>query len=306
MKKILVTGGTGLLGANLILDWQNKFSLSSVQLKGRINFPLEQQANFDIGNKEKLISFVEEIKPDAVVHTAALVNVDFCERHREEAFAVNAIASENIAEACSKVGAKLVYISTDSVFDGTRGNYSEEDKTNPPNLYAESKLEGEKLVLAKNPNTVIARTSIYGWNAQPKESLSEWIYNSLKTGKKLNLFKDVYFTPILVNDLGRGLKEMIENDFTGVIHMAGAEKVSKLVFGEMIADVFGFEKENISVGSINDSELMAKRPKDASLNVEKAKKVLKMDLPNVREGLERKKELLENGFAKKLKGGFAE
>ena len=304
MKKVLVTGGTGLLGANLILDWQERFELSSVQLEGRMNFKIEKQANFDLGNKEEVMKFVGEIKPDAVVHTAALVNVDFCEGHRPEAFAANAIATENVAEACSKEGAKLVFVSTDSVFDGSKGNYSEEDKTNPPNVYAESKLEAEKLALEKNSNTAVVRTSIYGWNAQPKESLSEWIYNSLKEGRKLNLFEDVFFTPILVNDFGEAVAEIIENDFKGILHVAGGEKVSKLGFGEKVADVFGFGNENIFEGSIDDSNLVAKRPKDASLNVEKAGKVLKMKLPNVKEGLERKKKLLENGFVEKLKGGF--
>jgi len=305
MKRVLVTGGTGLLGSNLLLGWQQSFKLSSVQLLGRTLLPVERQANFDLSDREKTLSFIQALKPDAVVHTAALVNVDYCEAHRDEAYRVNAIASENVAEACESIGSKTVFISTDSVFDGEKGNYSEEDRPNPVNAYAQSKLQGEKLVLERNPDAMVVRTCIYGWNSQEKKSLSEWIYHGLKEGEKLNLFNDVFFSPILVNDLGDALAELIEKDFSGTINIAGTERLSKLEFGKMIAGVFGFGKENIREASVEDSGLAAKRPKDASLNVEKALGIIDSGLPGAREGIERKKRLLDEGFVRRLKAGFA-
>jgi len=303
MKKVLITGGTGLLGANLLLDFQNKFSLSSIQLEGRVNFPVEKQASLNLCNKEKTKQFVKELKPDAIVHTAALVNIDYCESHRDEAFKVNAEATANIAEAAEEAGAKMIFVSTDSVFNGKTGNYREEGSTNPANVYAESKLEGEKLALEKNSNCVVARTSIYGWNAQAKQSLSEWMYNGLKEGKEIKFFEDVFFSPILVNNFGRAIAEIIENEFTGVLNVAGSQRISKLEFGRTLADVFGFGKEKIVASSILGSELAAKRPLDASLNVEKAKKILETELLDAKAGLEEKKLLLEKGFVEKLRRG---
>ena len=304
MKKVLVTGGSGMLGANLLLDWQDKFSLASVQLNNKVNFKLYKQAAFDLSQKDKTTKFVQSTKPDAVVHTAAMVNVDYCESHRKEAFKANVEVTGNVAEAAEKAGAKIIYISTDSVFDGTKGNYDEEAKPNPLNVYAESKLAGEKEAMEKNSNAIIARTTIFGWNAQNKQSLSEWMYYGLKNGEERKLFKDMFFTPIIVNNLGRALAELIEKDFSGTINIAGSERLSKLNFGEKLADVFGFDKSSIVASTVAESSLVAKRPLDASLDISKARKMLETKLLDAESALEEKKRLLEESFVARLKEGF--
>jgi dTDP-4-dehydrorhamnose reductase len=305
MKKILVTGGSGLLGGNLILDWQGRFSLYSVQLSHKINFKFCRQAIFDLAEMEKTIKFVKEAKPDCIVHTAAIVDVDYCESHENEARIANVNATENIAQAAQAAGAKLIYISTDSVFDGKKGNYAENEKTNPLNRYARSKLEGEKVAMEKCDNCSVVRTCIVGWNMQNKQSLSEWIYNGLKKGETMRLFDDVYFTPILVNNLGRAISELFENDFTGILNIAGAERISKFDFGKKLAKAFGFDQGKIVGSGIEEANLVAKRPRDASLNVSKAKKILETELLDVNGLLEEKRMLLESGFVQKLKSGIS-
>lgn len=304
MKKVLVTGGSGLLGANLLQDWRKKFSLYAVQKTHKSGFGFCKQTLLDLSDRHNTIEFIGKVKPDAIVHTAAMADVDYCEAHPSEAFKANAEASKNVAEGAESAKAKMIYISTDSVFDGTKGNYMEEDKPNPLNAYAESKLEGEKVVMEKNSNYAIVRTNIFGWNMQKKQCFSEWVYAGIKSGKRLNLFKDVYFTPILVNNLGRALAELVENDFNGLINIAGSERLSKLCFGETLAEVFGLSKENIVPASINGARLAAKRPLDPSLSIKKAQRALETELLDAKSGLEEKKALLESGFVKMLKSGY--
>src|SRR5262249_10037439 len=157
--------------------------------------------------------------PAQIVHCAALTNVDWCEDHPEEANRMNAESSGYLAQLALDIGAHFVHVSTDAVFDGKRMNYVETDQPAPLNVYGYSNQRWEQEVLGRNPSAVVARVNVYGWNAQNKLSLAEWILDQLTKGKSVPGFTDVFFTPILVNDLADVLFAALDRGLSGIYHI---------------------------------------------------------------------------------------
>ena len=302
MNKILITGGSGLLGSNIAKLAALKFNVYATYNKNEVSMNKAHFFQVDLTKKERLIK-IGQIKPNFIIHCAALTNVDYCEEHPNKAYNQNVLASVNIAEIAQRIGAFLIYISTDSVFDGTKGNYKEEDIPNPINVYGRTKLEAEQKVLSIHPHSCIVRTNIYGWNKRDKFSLAEWMLNKLTNNEELPALKDVYFSPILVNDLAEALFKLQEKKYEGIIHIAGSETCSKLDFAYMIAEAFSLDKGLIRPISIHELGLKASRGKNTSLNVSKAEKILKEHLPKAKEGLVKMKKLHEEGYAEELKYG---
>ncbi|MCJ7707996.1 MAG: SDR family oxidoreductase, partial [Anaerolineales bacterium] len=193
------------------------------------------------------------------------------------------------------------HISTDAVFDGERGGYTEDDEPHPTNVYGQSKLEGEQAVAAAHPEALIVRTNLYGWNAQDKQSLAEWFLSNLEAGKRCRGFTDVWFSPILVNDLGWLLFAMLEVGLTGVYHVAGSECASKYDFGLRLARIFGLDPSLVEPVGVGQAALRARRGRQLCLNVERAERALGASLPTVEEGLTRFRDLRESGHVQALK-----
>jgi dTDP-4-dehydrorhamnose reductase len=303
MNKILITGGSGLLGSNIAKLGTSKFDVYATYNKNKVWMNDVHFFQINLTKKEQFVK-IEQIKPDFIIHCAALTNVDYCESHPNVAYDQNVLASVNIAEAAQEMGAYLMHISTDSVFDGTKGDYKEDDMPNPVNVYGKTKWEAEQKVSSIHPGSCIVRTNIYGWNIQEKFSLAEWVFYNLKKGNKINGFMDVYFTPVVVNNLADALLELYERDKRGVYNIAGSERVSKYEFGVELAKIFELNENLINPISVETFNFIAKRPKDTSLNVSKAKKELKTRLLNAGDGLKRFKSLLDEGCVSELKEGL--
>jgi dTDP-4-dehydrorhamnose reductase len=301
IHKVLITGGSGLLGSNLVKLMVDKFAVHTIVWRHQVKFKNCQVYQVDITKEDNLLKLVKNINPWCCIHTAALTDVDYCETHRDEAWKINVEGTRNVVNVAEKINSKIIYISTDSVFDGKKGMYTEEDPTNPQNFYALTKLEGEKVIHAAGVPYIIIRTNIYGWNAQKKLSIAEWMLNSLLEKKKLTLFSDIFFTPILVNNFSYVMIEMLEKDISGLFHVAGSERCSKLQFGLVLAEVFGLDADLIEPILSTDKKLVAKRPCDPSLSIEKIKKKVKTRLFNVKEGLESFKNLYDRGYVEELK-----
>jgi dTDP-4-dehydrorhamnose reductase len=203
-----------------------------------------------------------------------------------------------------ETGAGFVYISTDSVFDGKKGHYSELDPPAPLNVYGESKLAGEKSVLDEHAQCMIIRTNIYGWNIQRKLSLAEWILERLKSRETVPGFYDVLFTPILANDLSIIILEMMDLGLEGLYHVAGSETISKYEFAKQVAKVFGLEEDLVQHKSVVDSTLKAERPNNISLQTTKVSVAIGQEMPNIENGLKRFKFLKANGYVDGLKAGM--
>lgn len=299
--RILITGGSGLLGGNIVAMAISKFDdVFATYNKNPVGMEGAHFIQVDLTKEEQLEEIVR-INPDLIIHCAALANLDYCEDYPGEAYNHNTLASVYVAEAAEEIGAYLVHISTDGVFDGVEGNYKEDDTPRPINVYGKTKLKAERKVLSICHESCIVRTNIYGWNKRDKLSLAEWMLNKLVNKEELFGFEDVSFSPILVNDLTEVLFKLYEMQYRGIIHIAGGESCSKLDFAYMIAEVFAQDKGLIKATSIDKLGLRSPRGKDLSLNVSKAETILKDPLPTVIDGLVKMRELNEGGYVKTLK-----
>jgi dTDP-4-dehydrorhamnose reductase len=294
---ILITGGSGLLGSALTLTTlEHGLDAVAVCCRHPVELSVAQIVVADLRNRDVLVRLLRNHRPDWIVHCAAQTDVDWCEEHPDEAWETNVAMTRNIAIEARRMGVGLVYISTDSVFSGERGGYSETDSTGPVNVYARSKLEGEKVACEEWKRSVVIRTNLYGLNVQEKSSLAEWIVQRLESELPVPAFPDVIFTPILANDLSEVILEFIEKDLAGLFHVGGSQVCSKYEFALAVAEVFGLDRRLVEPTSITVSSLTAPRPRDTSLKSEKATKVLGRPLPDLRKGLSQLKALRESGF----------
>lgn len=281
------------MGNNIAKLAVSKFDVYATYHKNKISLKDVNFIAIDLSQKEDLEK-INEINPDFIIHCAALTNIDFCEENPQEAYNHNVLASSNIAQLAKETGAYFIHISTDCVFDGKNGNYKEEDRTNPINIYGKTKLEAEQKVLSIAPGSCVVRTNIYGWNELDKLSLAEWMIDKFKTKSELPGFKDVWFSPIFVNDLTDVLFQLFEKKYAGVIHIASREAITKLAFAQAIAEVFGYDSKIIKPVSFRDVGLKAPRGQNMSLNVMKAQGILKEQLSDIRDGLKRMKKSMNN------------
>ena len=301
MERIVITGGSGLAGANIAKTLVSKFDVYGIYNTNKVEMKGVDFRQVDL-SREADLEVIGQLKPSVIIHCAAFANLDGCEQDPERAYRDNVIASVNIARTAKKIGAYLIHISTDSVFDGERGNYKETDTANPINVYGRTKLQAEKEVLGVCPVCAVVRTNFYGWNKREKLSMAEWMLDKLENGQKLTGFGDVYFSPLLVNDLADTLPELYESRYSGVIHIAGGQTCSKLEFAHLMAKVFGLEEDLIEPVSVEDLNLPAPRGKNISLNVSKAQSLLRAPLSGAEEGLKKMKYLRESGYVEELKG----
>jgi dTDP-4-dehydrorhamnose reductase len=243
----------------------------------------------------------DRIQPDWVIHCAADTSIDELEGDPERAFRMNRDMAGNVAEAAKKTGSKLVHISTDAVFDGISGPYREDDPTQPMNVYGKSKLAGEQAVQAVCPEALIIRTNIFGWNAQPKSSLAEWFINNLMEGIPCKGFVDVYFNPLLVNQLWVILNSLMRLDLGGVFHLGSDQCISKYEFGIRLAESFDLNKELISAVEIETGSLRAPRPKNTCLDCSKIRKVINVGLLNLESHIGLFHELEQLGYVEEIR-----
>ena len=300
MSRILVTGASGLLGLSFGLQYYDQHEIIGTAnlhpLKG-LPFELRQ---VDLAQPGAAQHLVEEIRPEIVLHCAALANIDQAESQPELAQRVNAEVPGEFATAVGKIGGKMIHISTDSVFDGRRGDYRETDQPNPINVYARTKLAGENAVQQANPDAIVARVNFYGWSLSGKRSLAEIFFHNLSAGKKMLGFTDVYFCPLQVNILSEILLEMSDLRLNGLYHVMSSEALTKYDFGLRIARQFGLDETLIQAVSWQDAGLKAPRSPNLTLNTGKLGQALGRDLPEQAPGFARFLSLYREGLPAKI------
>jgi len=299
---ILVTGASGLLGASIIsLAQEQGRKVVGLYHSHPVDVDGVKLLAADLAHEGDALRVFMEVDPSSVIHCVAATGVDWCEEHPEEAHQYNAKMAAVIAGITARSGARLLHISTDSVFDGGSGNYTERDAPAPVNVYAETKLQGEREVLRENPAAAIARVNFYGWNAQNKQSLAEWILERLNTGNLVPGFSDVVFCPVLANDLAEVLLALLDQNLAGLYHVVGSEAVSKYEFARRVASTFGFNPEQVIPARLADAGLKARRPLNTSLNTGKICAALGHAMPDLESGVRRFAQLRDNGYADRFK-----
>ena len=300
--RIGVTGASGMLGTALIDELTHKYKVFATSRSRGYEKDGVQWECFDLTNLQKLDRWLVNTRPDVIVHCAAMVNVDECENNAEFAKKLHIDTTSTIANYLNQENKKLIYISTDSVFNGKKnGSYIESDQANPLNVYAETKLLGEEPVLLMESGLVL-RTNIIGWSKSGKMSFAEWMLNGLVKGEPLTLFTDVIFSPLHVSDLSIIISQAIETEISGLYHCTSKDYVSKYDFGIKMAEIFNLPVDNIKKISIEDIHFEANRPKNMSLCSEKLNSILKYDSPTVSDAIELMKSQYDNGWLSRIKG----
>ena len=288
MSKLLVIGASGLLGSKIMEQARGRFEVRGAynpEVDGVSTWKLEP---VDIGAKEDIDKLFDKIQPDKVILTAAMTNVDACEKNPTLANRINAAAPGLVARACKKASASLVHISTDYVFDGMKTRkYVETDVQRPISVYGASKLAGERSVLSTLPEATVVRPAVlYGWNPIPeKMNFVTWVLKKLRNKELVKLFEDQIVSPTLADDLASILLDLAEKRSSGVWHASGPDCLDRPSCGRMIAEVFGLDEGLVAPVPSSSVSLPARRPKYSCLDITKIEKYLGRKTVSFKDGL---------------------
>lgn len=298
-KRMLITGVSGLLGNNLAHYFRSKYQILGLYNDHAVCIKGISTIKADILSCEQLKKYVHTFRPDIVIHCASLTNIEECQDRQYFTRLVNVIGTRNVLEALD-TKTKLIYISTDSVYDGRKGNFKEPDHVFPQNYYGLSKFEGE-LEVSKRKNHLVLRTNIFGWNIRDKFSIAEWILNELRNEREIKGFKDAYFSSIYTLELAKLIDAAIKKNLTGIYNCASKDSCSKYKFACRLARRFGLNASLIKPIAIDDFGFMAKRGKNLSLNVQAISRALRRTLPTIKDSIEHFYDDHKTGLPGKIK-----
>lgn len=273
MKKILILGSNGMLGSvlcnHLLKKGYNIIGIDRIVIKNeKENYKFYQLDLLDFIEVEKII-FQET--PDIIINTAAIVNLNLCQENYELAKLLHVDLNKKILDLNRKIPFKFIYISTDSVFDGTKSNYTEEDEVMPLNNYAKTKFLGEEEV-KKMKDYIVIRTNIYGYSNE-QNSLLKWAYNELNNDKKIFGYENVIFNPVSVYQLTDAISILIQKDFKGTLNIVSGKPISKFEFLEII-ERYLKKKNLVQKSLLEDENLNIKRPKNTVLSTKKMEDII--------------------------------
>src|SRR6187551_366770 len=288
--KILVTGSNGLLGQKLTRLLQHEKSISLIATaRGKSVLPIANGIFFpmDITDAAEVDRVIAETKPDVIINTAAMTQVDQCETEREACWKANVTSVENLIRACEKNNVHLVHVSTDFIFDGTYGPLDETAKPNPVNYYGESKLAAEELLIKSSIRWSILRTVlVYGITEDMSRSnIVLWVKNSLEQGKTIQVVNDQWRTPTLAEDLAMGCYLAAKSKATGIYHISGKDFLTPYDIAIATAGYFKLDKSLIKVTDSTQFKQPAQRPPKTGFIIDKARKKLGYEPHSFQEGI---------------------
>ena len=290
MKRVLITGSNGLLGQKVVelLSRSNNYNLllTSRQEQSVFQDEVLSYRRLDVSDKQEVRSVLDEIEPDVIINTAAMTNVDQCETDREAAWRANVVSVENLVQSAKLIGAHLIHISTDYVFDGRNGPYIEMDRPNPVSYYGRTKLASENVIRTSGISNTIIRTMIlYGAGYNVKINFALWVLKSLIDGKPIRVVDDQIGNPTLAEDLAFGIIKVVELGRSGLYHISGTDLVSRYDFALDLAEVFGFNKKLITPVKTSTLKQAANRPMRSGFITLKAQTDLDVKMSGMRHGL---------------------
>ena len=293
MKNVLFFGGSSLLATMWYDCWKNKYKIYATQHQTIIDIdsvnviPITNISDFIVKN------LISKYNIEIVINCIGLTNVEKCEKTPSIANFLNAEIPSIIAKSCFEKNVFFVHISTDHLSDGCSPFSSEQDTPNPINQYAVSKLKAENLVLKQNPDSLIIRTNFFGFGPKHKSSFSDVIIQALLNKEKIDLFEDVFFTPIYIQELAKVVYQLLTKKQKGIFNVVSNEKISKHEFGILIADCMDISKSLILRGSLSSRNDLVIRPKDMSLSNNKVRSIQGIEIKNLKNQI---KDLIQNKF----------
>ncbi len=274
--KVLITGSNGLLGQKIVdycLAKNIDFVPTSKGENRNSKCPSERYLQLDITKEEEVHNVILNVRPTHVIHTAAMTNVDQCELQPDECELINVSATRYLVHACNEIGAHFQLLSTDFVFDGEKGNYSEEDEMNPLSVYAKSKVDAEEIVKneSSTDNSIVRTIIVYGNGENlSKSNIIAWAKSALEKGDPLSIVDDQFRAPTWAEDLAVGCMAVIEHGKSGIFHIAGPETMSIHALVLRIGKHFGLKTEHVSKVSSTTLNQAAARPPKTGFNLSKA------------------------------------
>ena len=300
--RILVTGASGLLGLNFALEAAKQHTVFGTVHNHPIKTKAFKVLRANLLDPFALDQVLTHANPDWVVHCAALANLEACEDNPALARQLNTELPEKLASIVARGGARLLHVSTDSVFDGQRGEYTEDDVPNPLSVYSQTKYDSELAVASANPGAIIARVNLFGWSLSGKRSLAEFFYYNLLAHEPVKGFTDVYFCPLLANDLAQIFLQMMKGGLKGLYHVVSRECITKYDFGVRISHQFGLDSTLIIPASVTDGGLKAARSPNLTLKSDKLANDINRSIPGLSTGIERFYTLYQQSYPQKLFG----
>ncbi|WP_373497344.1 NAD(P)-dependent oxidoreductase [Aquiflexum sp.] len=291
--KVLVTGANGLLGQKLMDQLRSDPGFEVIGTgKGDSRLPDSWKGSYawremDVTDRQQVLEVFADINPDAVIHTAAMTQVDDCEKEKDQSRIANIDAVSNLIEACRTNDVHLVHLSTDFIFDGEEGPYSEEAKPNPINYYGQTKLEAENRILESGIKWAIVRTVlVYGIaNDMSRSNIILWVKKSLEEGKTIKVVNDQWRTPTLAEDLAEGCILIVKKGETGIFNISGKDFLTPYQMAIQTANYFGLDKSLITEVDSTLFTQPAKRPPRTGFIIDKAKNELGYSPKTFTEGI---------------------
>jgi dTDP-4-dehydrorhamnose reductase len=285
--KVFITGVSGLLGLNVAWQLRDRFEIHGCYNSHPLLAPGIRAVRCDLAQSDAVGALLMSVRPGVIINAAGLTSVDRCESDPDLARRLNVEAATLLARIATTIGSRLIHVSTDHLFDGVAARRSESDVVSPLNVYARTKWQAELRVLEACPTALVVRTNFFGWGTSRRESFSDWVLNGLEQARRLPMFDDVFFTPILVNDLIDRFVSLFDRGASGVLHVGGADRLSKFQFGVRLARTFGYPETGIVPVPIDAMKLGAPRPRDMSLDSRQAELLLGSPMPTLDDGFAR-------------------
>ena len=274
LKKILIIGSNGLLGQAIVILFtrESDFNLilSSIEEESYLSYG-QEYVQLDITKKDDVKEIIKHLSPNVIINCAAYTAVDNCETERELCWKLNVDAVKNLIIAARPYNIKIVHYSTDYVFDGVNGPYTEEATPNPISFYGRSKLASENALITSGINYTIIRTMVLvGIGKNVKPNFAEWLINKIKNNESVNIVDDQIGNTTMADDLAYGTLKIVEKDCKGIYNIAGGDIISRLEYAYKVCEVFKLNKKLITPIKTSQLNQPAPRPLNSGLITYKA------------------------------------
>jgi dTDP-4-dehydrorhamnose reductase len=286
-QRILITGVSGFLGQHLAQHLRDRHEVIGTYREHALAPQGCVARRLDITNQEGIRELCREFRPDGIIHLAVQGDLDRCQRDPDEAYCVNVQGTVHVARAAAEMGARLIYISTDQVYDGAQGLYDETDPAQPLMVYGRTKLEGEQQAAAICPHVVTLRLALmYGWGNPSRPTFIDWMLARLQASQEVPLWVDQYRTPLYVVHAAEVIGQLVDRpEVRGIFNLGGAERLDRLSFGRKFCEIFELPTQSLKSVAMASAAASTPRPQDCSMRSAKISALLGIKLLTVEEGL---------------------